>query len=167
MNDLLNNGGLKASKNGIFIDKDGYLFLPLKIYLPHEGDINIIPVDYFVNTTIRIIENCTANGIYHLTNPFPTTMKIVAKYYEQLMRVKGVEIIYSAMPDNLLRNPAEELFDRFIEPYRPYLSDNRVFDRTNTIRATDNLNPPEFTYDIFKICMEYAISVNWGASIFE
>jgi nucleoside-diphosphate-sugar epimerase len=166
LNDLLNNGGLKAAKNGIFIDKEGYLFLPLKIYLPHEGDINIIPVDYFVNTTIKIIENCSNNGIYHLTNPFRTTMKIVAKYYEQLMKVRGVEIIYGPMPDNLLRNPAEELFDRFIEPYRPYLSDNRIFDRTNTILATDNMIPPEFTYDIFKTCMEYAIKVNWGTSIF-
>ena len=167
LNDILNNGGLKAAKNGIFIDKEGYLFLPLKIYLPHEGDINIIPVDYFVNATIKIIENCSRGGIYHLTNNFPTTMKIVAKYYEQLMKVKGVEIIYGPMPDDLLRNPAEELFDRFIEPYRPYLSDNRVFDRTNTTLITDNLNPPEFTYDIFKTCMEYAIKVNWGASIFE
>jgi len=166
LNDILNNGGLKAAKNGIFIDKEGYLFLPLKIYLPHEGNINIIPVDYFVNTTIKIIENCSSNGIYHLTNPFHTTMKIIAKYYEQLMKVNGVEIIYGPMPDDLLRNPAEELFDRFIEPYRPYLSDNRVFDRTNTILATDNLNPPEFTYDIFKTCMEYAIKVNWGTSIF-
>ena len=166
LNDILNNGGLKAAKNGIFIDKEDYLFLPLKIYLPHEGNINIIPVDYFVNTTIKIIENCSSNGIYHLTNPFHTTMKIIAKYYEQLMKVTGVEIIYGPMPDDLLRNPAEELFDRFIEPYRPYLSDNRVFDRTNTILATENLNPPEFTYDIFKICMEYAIKVNWGTSIF-
>jgi nucleoside-diphosphate-sugar epimerase len=166
LNDLLNNGGLKAAKNGIFIDKEGFLFLPLKIYLPREGDINIIPVDYFVNTTIKIIENCSSNGIYHLTNPFRTTMKIVAKYYERLMKVKGVEIIYGPMPNDLLRNPAEELFDRFIEPYRPYLSDNRVFDRTNTILATDNMNPPEFTYDIFKTCMEYAIKVNWGTSIF-
>jgi nucleoside-diphosphate-sugar epimerase len=166
LNDILNNGGLKAAKNGIFIDKEDYLFLPLKIYLPHEGNINIIPVDYFVNTTIKIIENCSSNGIYHLTNPFHTTMKVIAKYYEQLMKVNGVEIIYGPMPDDLIRNPAEELFDRFIEPYRPYLSDNRVFDRTNTILATENLNPPEFTYDIFKICMEYAIKVNWGTSIF-
>ena len=167
LNDLMNNGGLKAAKNGIFIDKEGYLFLPLEIYLPYEGDINIIPVDYFVNATIKIIENCSINGIYHLANPYRTTMKIVAKYYEQLMKVRGVEIIYGPMPNDLLRNPAEELFDRFIEPYRPYLSDNRVFDRTNTTLITDNLNPPEFTYDIFKTCMEYAIKVNWGASIFE
>jgi nucleoside-diphosphate-sugar epimerase len=167
LNDLNNNNGIKAAKNGVYIDKEGYLFLPLKIYLPNEGDLNIIPIDYFVNATVRIIENCSQSGIYHLTNSFPTTMKIVAQYYGQLMNVKGVEIIYGNPPENLERNPAEELFDRFIEPYRPYLSDNRVFDRTNTMKATDGLNPPPFTYEIFKICMEYAIGVNWGASIFE
>jgi nucleoside-diphosphate-sugar epimerase len=166
LNDLRNNNGLKAAKNGVYIDKDGYMCLPLKIYLPREGDLNIIPVDYFVNATIKIIENCKDGGIYHLTNNFPTTMKIVAKYYEQLMKVKGVEIIYGEQPD-ILRNPAEELFDRFIEPYRPYLSDKRVFDRTNASLATEGLNPPEFTYEIFKICMEYAIEVDWGISIFK
>jgi nucleoside-diphosphate-sugar epimerase len=166
LNDLNNNGGLKAAKNGIYFDKDGYLFLPLKIYLPEEGDLNIIPVDYFVNATIKIVENCSRGGIYHLTSNYPTTMKIIAKYYEQLMKVRGVEIIYGAQPANLLRNPAEELFDRFIEPYRPYLSDKRVFDRTYACLATDNLNPPEFTYEIFKKCIEYAISVNWGQPIF-
>jgi nucleoside-diphosphate-sugar epimerase len=166
LNDLNNNGGIKAAKNGVYLDKDGCLFLPLKIYLPKEGDLNIIPVDYFVNATVKIIENCSGSGIYHLTSNSPTTMKIVAAYYQQLMKVRGVEIIYGPQPENLLRNPAEELFDRFIEPYRSYLSDNRVFDRTNTDLATDNLHPPEFTFEIFKNCMEYAISVNWGQSIF-
>jgi nucleoside-diphosphate-sugar epimerase len=167
LNDIYNNQGVKAVKNGIYIDKEGYLFLPLRIYLPHEGDLNIIPVDYFVNATVRIIENCSQSGIYHLTNSSPITMKIVAQYYGQLMKVKGVEIIYGNLPDNTGRNPAEELFDRFIEPYRPYLADNRVFDRTNALSVTDGLNPPPFTYEIFKTCMEYAIAVNWGASIFE
>ncbi len=167
LNDLKNNGGKKALKNGIYIDKEGYLFLPLKIYLPKEGDLNIIPVDYFVNATIKIIENCFPGGIFHLTNNSPTRMTTLVKYYEQLMKVRGVEIIYGKSADNLSRNPSEELFDRFIEPYRPYLSDNRIFDRTNTDLVTGNLNPPEFTYEIFKKCMEYAIRVNWGASIFD
>lgn len=166
LNDIKKNGGTKATKNGVYIDNDGYLFLPLKIYLPGEGDLNIIPVDYFVNATVKIIENCSGSGIYHLTSNTPTTMKIVAEYYQQLMKVKGVEIIYGLPPENVLRNPAEELFDRYIEPYRPYLSDNRVFDRTNSSLATDHLNPPEFTYQIFKTCMEYAIKVNWGATVF-
>ena len=82
------------------------------------------------------------------------------------MKVRGIEIIYGQSTGNGMRNPAEDLFDRFMEPYRFYLSDNRFFERTNTDRVTDNLQPPEFTYEIFRNCMDYAISVNWGKSIF-
>jgi nucleoside-diphosphate-sugar epimerase len=165
-NDILNHGGKKSGKLGIFIDDEGYLFLPLRIYLPKQGSLNLIPVDYFVNATMKIIDNATSGGIYHLTNNSPAKMDVISIYNEQFMKIKGVEIIYGKSADNVLRNPAEELFDRFIEPYREYLSDNRIFDRANTDLVTENLHPPEFTDEIFKNCMEYAIRVNWGESIF-
>lgn len=166
LNDLINNGGRKSGKSGIYIDSDGYLFIPFKIFLPAKGTLNLIPVDYFVAATIKIIENCSESGIFHLTTSTPTTFETLAQYNEQFMRVKGVEIVYGKPADIVLRNPAEELFDRFIEPYRPYLADMRIFDRTNADRITDNMNPPEFTFEIFKKCMEYAIRVKWGALIF-
>jgi nucleoside-diphosphate-sugar epimerase len=166
LNDIKNHGGKKSQKHGIFIDDDGFLFLPLRIYLPHEGALNLIPVDYFVDATMKIIANASSVGIYHLTNNSPTKLKTISVYNEQFMKIKGVEIIYGKSEDNVLRNPAEELFDRFVEPYRSYLSDNRRFDRVNTDMVTDNLHPPEFTDEIFKNCMEYAIRVNWGELIF-
>lgn len=167
LNDIKNNAGKKASKSGIYLDEEGYLFVPLRIYLPDEGYINIIPVDYFTEAAMRIIENCPQGGIFNLTNNSPTTMNIVSKYFEDLMKVRGVEIKYGQPPAGIDRNPAEELFDRFIEPYRPYLSDSRVFERTNADLATGNLHPPEFTFDIFRTCMNYAIRVNWGQLIFS
>jgi len=166
LNDIINHGGKKSGQHGIFIDNEGYLFLPLRIYLPHEGALNLIPVDYFVDATMKIIANPSSVGIYHLTNNSPTKLKTISVYNEQFMKIKGVEIIYGKSADNVLRNPAEELFDRFVEPYRSYLSDNRRFDRVNSDMVTDNLHPPEFTDEIFKNCMEYAIRVNWGESIF-
>jgi len=167
LNDIINHGGKKSSQVGIFIDDEGYLFLPLRIYLPQEGALNVIPVDYFINATMKIIANDTSGGIYHLTNNSPTKLEIISVYNEQFMKIKGVEIIYGKSADNVLRNPAEELFDRFVEPYRSYLSDKRIFERVHTDLVTENLHPPEFTYEIFKNCMEYAIRVNWGESIFE
>jgi nucleoside-diphosphate-sugar epimerase len=167
LKDLNNNGGIKSSKHGIYIDKDGYLFIPLKIYLSEKGTINLIPVDYFVSATLKIIENCPEGGIFNITTNSPTAFETLAKYNERFMKVRGVEIIYGKSADNVIRSPAEELFDRFIEPYRPYLSDNRIFDRTNTDKVAENLNPPEFTYGIFENCMEYAIGVNWGALTFS
>jgi len=166
LNDIKNNDSKKSKPHGIFLDEDGFLFLPIKIFLPKEGALNIIPVDYFVNATMKIIANASPGGIYHLTNNSQTKLALVAGYNERFMKIKGVEIIYGRLADNALRNPAEELFDRFIIPYRPYLSDTRIFERANTDLVTDNLQPPEFTYEIFKNCMEYAISVNWGQSNF-
>jgi nucleoside-diphosphate-sugar epimerase len=166
LNDIINHGGKKSGQFGIFIDDEGYLFLPLRIYLPQEGALNLIPIDYFVNATMKIIDNATSGGIYHLTNNSPTKLEMISIYNEHFMKIKGVEIIYGKSEDNVFRNPPEELFDRFIEPYRSYLSDNRIFERVNTDLVTENLHPPEFTDEIFKNCMEYAIRVNWGESIF-
>jgi len=166
MNDLKNNGGKKSEKCGIHINDQGYIKLPLSIYLPKQGALNLIPVDYFVNATMEIIAKTSSGGIFHLTNHAYTKLETIIAYNEQLMMMKGVELIYGKSAENEMRNPAEELFERFIEPYRPYLSDNRIFERVNTDLVTDKMHPPEFTYEIFKNCMEYAISVNWGESIF-
>ena len=166
LKDLKENEGKKSKEFGIHIDNEGYLFLPLKIYLTGKGALNLIPVDYFVNATMRIISNASSGGIYHLTNNTFSNLETLSKYNEKLMRMKGVEIVYEKPKEDVSCNPAEALFNRFIEPYRPYLSDIRLFDRENTDLATNNLQPPEFNFDIFKVCMEYAISVKWGESIF-
>ncbi len=167
LNDIRNNGGKKSQKSGIFMDAEGYLNLPLRVYLPQKGSINLIPVDYFVNAARKIIARDSPGGIFHLTNNSAPTLATLAAYNEEFMKIRGVEIINGRAGSNVMRNPVEELFDRFIEPYRPYLSDNRVFDRTNTDQATGHLQPPKFTAEIFKKCMDYAISVDWGGSIFS
>ncbi len=166
VNDIKNNGGNKSSQYGIYLDNENNLILPLRIYLPEKGILNIIPVDYFVAATMLIVAGPYPGGIFHLTNNSPSSLDIIAGYNEKFMKIKGVEIIYGSSKDTVLRNPAEELFDRFIEPYRSYLSDTRVFVRTNTDMITSDLHPPEFTYEIFKKCMKYAMEVNWGQSIF-
>lgn len=164
LNDILNGDGKKSKELGIHIDGEGFLFMPLRICLPQRGSLNIIPVDYFVDATMMIIDRPKPGAIFHLTNSSPTYLDSVAVYNEKLMKVRGIEIVY-ALPEPGSRNPAEELFDRFMEPYRFYLSDNRIFERENTDLISGNVQPPEFTYEIFKKCMEYAMSVNWGKSI--
>lgn len=166
LNDIKNHGGYKSNKYGIYIDDEGYLRLPLRIYLPKDGALNLIPVDYFVDATIKIVENTSTGGIFNLTNHDYTKLETITAYNEQLMMMKGVRIIYGKAAQNEMLNPAEELFDRFIEPYLTYMSDKRIFDRVNTDEVTGNFYPPEFSYEIFKSCMEYAIDVKWGELIF-
>ena len=75
LNDIKNNEGRKSKEYGIYLDKDGFLFLPLRIYLPERGSLNIIPVDYFVEATMKIIERSDSSGIFHLTNNSPTYLE--------------------------------------------------------------------------------------------
>ncbi len=162
LNDIRNNAGKKSKAHGIYPDDDGYLFLPLKIVLPQSGGLNLIPVNYFVEATLHIIENAQPGGIYHLSNKTPVQLGEIVSYNEPFMKMKGVEIVYGDSPGRGDRNPAEELFDRYIKAYLPYMHDSRYFDRTNTDKATSNLQPPTFTRVIFKRCMEYAIEMDWG-----
>lgn len=165
LNDIRNNGGTKSQAHGIFLDEDGYLFLPLKIVLPKSGGLNLIPVEYFVEATLRIIKNASPGAIYHLSNKASVKLETITSYNEPFMKLKGVEMVYAISTQNHKRNPAEELFDRYIKAYLPYMYDNRYFDRTNTDKATSKLQPATFSKAIFKRCMEYAVAVEWGENL--
>ena len=162
LHDLQKNGGSKSAKYGIFIDVDGYLHLPIRIFLPHEGFINLIPVDYFTAAAVAIIENPSAGRIYHISSSTPSNMETLADYTEEFLRIKGLEVIYQSPDRDTMFNPPEELLDHFINPFYPYLSDKRCFEKKNTDEVTGGLIPAELSYDIFARCMDYAHSVEWG-----
>jgi nucleoside-diphosphate-sugar epimerase len=162
LHDLQKNGGSKSAQYGIFIDADGYLQLPIRIFLPHEGFINLIPVDYFTAAAVAIIENPAAGEIYHISSGTPANMETLADYTEQFLQLKGLQVVCHCPDRNTTLNPPEELFDHFLKPYYPYLSDKRCFENKNTIKATGGLHPPELSYEIFSRCMDYARAVGWG-----
>jgi nucleoside-diphosphate-sugar epimerase len=166
LNDIRNHGGGNARAQGIFLDPEGYLHLPLRIHLPRNGSINLIPVDYFVLMTLKIIEEDSAAGIYHLTDCAPPTFETLVGYNEEFLKIRGIEIRYGREDPGGTRNSVEELFDCLVEPYLPYLCDTRVFERTNTDRITGGARPPQFTYEVFRRCMEFAVRAQWGKQVY-
>jgi nucleoside-diphosphate-sugar epimerase len=161
VNDIHNHGGRRSDEYGIYEDDKGILHLPLKVVISRRGHINLIPIDYFVSATLSILECAKAGAMYHITSDAPKTLEDLALYCESFLKIQGIEIV-CGNSSNVVFNPPEALFNRFIGPYLPYLSDTRTFDRSNTDDATDGLVPPEFTYDVFERCMDYAVRVNWG-----
>ncbi len=159
--DIHEHGGRKSREYGIYQEDSDILHIPLKIAVAHNGAINLIPIDYFVSATLSILTHAQTGTYYHITSDNPKTVKDIASYCEAFLNIRGIEVVYGIAPDTPL-NPPEALFNRFIEPYLPYLSDTRMFARSNTDAATAGLIPPEFTYDIFQRCMEYAVGANWG-----
>ena len=121
-------------------------------------------MDYFTEAIVAIVENPGAEMFYNITSDTPESTINLASYAERFLNITGIEVVIGSSPDEM-RNPPEELFDHFIKPYRPYLSDKRTFMRGNTDKATRGLFPPEFNYEIFERCMTYAVSADWGKNL--
>jgi nucleoside-diphosphate-sugar epimerase len=162
INDIKKNKGLKSAESKVYLDEAGILHIPLNMFVPNDGIINLIPIDYFVAASLSVIEKPASGNIYHITDNNPKSLKELALYCESFLKIKGIRIICEDLPAGFRYSPAEALLAKFLEPYFPYLSDTRIFDRCNLDKVMENFYPPEFTYDIFKRCMEYAVSVNWG-----
>ncbi len=210
--DLLEQGGERSRKWGISLGEDGLLRLPLAIDLPRRGSVNLIPVDYFVEAALRILEHPGAGGVYHLTSAHPQDLTTLLEYCERFLGLRGVHARWGAAGTDRTgtdpagtdpagtdpagtgaagtgaagtgaagtgaagtgpagtgaagtgpaRSPAEELFDRLIEPYRPYLADGRLFDRSRTSSLCPELAAPPLTYEMFERCMAYAVACDWG-----
>ncbi|MDP4109364.1 MAG: SDR family oxidoreductase [Bacillota bacterium] len=155
----IERGGKKSAGRGFYQKADGGLYMPLGFYLPGEGTVNLIPVDYFAQTALNIIECPASEGIYHITSGSPPDMDTLIGYSERFLKIRGVSALREKKP---VLNPAEELFDRLMEPYRPYLSDKRLFDRSRTDAIPKNNPAPELTYEVFSRCMSFAEANDWG-----
>lgn len=162
LKEVLEQGGERSRQWGFGLNSDGTLRMPLDIRLQNRGIFNLIPVDYFVAAALRIIEDPRSNGIYHITSENPPDITVLIEYAERFLRIKGLRLILDSPAGDVEPNPAEELFGKFMEQYRPYLADTRDFDRSRTDQITDGLAVPPFSYDVFRRCMDYAMQNNWG-----
>ncbi len=79
-------------------------------------------------------------------------------------RIAGIQTVPEREIEGTRRNPLETLIDSYMEVYKPYLNDPRVFDdiRARPILKSAGLDCPPLTLEIFQNCMEYAQEVDWG-----
>ena len=165
LDDIMKNNGIKAAECGVYHDEPGRLHLPMKIFIPVKGTINLIPVNYFTSTVLTIIEKPIDRTIYQITCNNPKNLEELTLFTQRLLNITGLEVVIGTPGPDEPRNPHEEFFDHLINPYLPYIADRRYFLRENTDRATSNSHPPDFTYEIFKRCMAFASSVDWGKNL--
>ena len=165
--DIRERGGRKASELGIRMKENGHLFMPIRIEVGREGGINLVPIDYCVDVFMAILEDCLEGGIYHIVNSRATRIEDIVDQAKNLFRLDGVETCgpeaFGARPKNAL----ETLFDTYLDPYRPYVQDLRTFEIKNVspVLERPGLVCPEFDYDVFARCMEYAVETGWGTRL--
>jgi nucleoside-diphosphate-sugar epimerase len=166
--DILERGGRKAAMMGVRRENDGSLYLPIRLEVESAEGINLIPVDYFVAAFMAILEESLEGGIFHIISHRPTTMAELIDYTRRLFNIRGIEPCGPEDFGARSRNALEILFNSYLEAYGPYMRDKRTFamDNARGILAERGIACPEFDFEVFSRCMNYAVEVDWGARLY-
>jgi thioester reductase-like protein len=102
-----------------------------------EASLNLVPVDYVVDTATFISENSPESGTtFHLVNSRPPSLKTVC---DGISDALGIELVPEEK-ESFYGKPAtahEKLLERNVRVYLPYLRDNCEFDSSNTRRVVE------------------------------
>ena len=165
--DIRDNGGQKAAAMGVRIEDAGTMHLPLRIAVAAEGGLNLVPVDHFVQAFLALREDAPGGGIFHIVNSRPKRIEDIIDYSSRLFRLSGISAVTEDEMARTTRNALERMFDQYLEVYRPYMLDRRVFgrDRSGPILDRRGIACPEFGYESFRRCMTYAVETGWGSKL--
>jgi len=166
--DIRERGGKKAAEMGVRIEADGSIHLPLRIQVAREGGLDLIPVDFFTAAFLALMEKAPGGGVFHIVNGRPKRIEDIIDYSCRLFHMTGIRACGPEEFTERPRNPFETLYDRYIEPYAPYMRDTREFEtvKSRPLLKARGLACPEFDYEIFARCMNYAVEVGWGSRLF-
>ena len=156
--DLLQKGGEKARRMGVRMIDKNRLFLPLTVMISENSGINIIPVDYFTHIFIRIMEERIQGRIFHIVQRENCPASDLIEYTGRYFNIEGLETTF----DDITEGSIERMFNLYNEAYLPYLKDKRVFLSENTSHLRKYAPDDRFTYERFKICVDYAVKTGWG-----
>jgi nucleoside-diphosphate-sugar epimerase len=167
--DIKENGGKRAKEMGVKLDENGLLHLPIRLEVKEDGGINLIPIDYFLQAFLAILEECLEGGIFHIVNRRPKKIEEIIDYTQRLFQISGIRATSSQDFSRAPLNPLEILFASYLEAYKPYISDARVFECTQTesILQKRQIACPDMDFAIFSKCLSYAVASEWGGKLFK
>ncbi|OGP81923.1 MAG: hypothetical protein A2Z08_08220 [Deltaproteobacteria bacterium RBG_16_54_11] len=168
MKDIEESGGKRAQQMGVKMGTDGSLHLPIRIEAGNGNGINLVPVDFFIKAFMEIMDTCLEGSVFHIVNERSKTIDALVEYTTRYFNLEGIEAVRTEDFDKQSRNGLEILFDTYVDAYKPYMRDNRIFsnDKTRSILEKKNIKCPDLDYELFSKCMQYAIETGWGANLF-
>jgi hypothetical protein len=152
---------------GVRFAEDGSLYLPIRVEVANGGGVNLIPIDYFVNAFMSIMGECLDGGIFHIVNRKLKRVEDLIDYTKRLFKVGGMEPCPAEAFDEKSKNALEILFDAYLEIYGAYMRDTRIFDnrKAQAILSKEGVVCPDFDFDVFSRCMNFAVGC--GKSLFH
>ena len=164
-------------KADIYLDGDN-LHFPLKFPCALESTVNLIPIDYVVDTILKLADNESSVGqVYHITNPNPPRIVEMLKAGCKMIQLDGIEFVECSFADalNLIRDEINDYarlglnisFCLEIREYIHYFFGEPHFDVSNvrdTLKSSFK-EPPLITPQFLGRLMKYAIGCQWRSLI--
>lgn len=155
----------KYARAGIVLKNDK-LQLPIRIPCPDNQTVNLINIDYIVNTILDIASSeKSAGNVFHLTNPHPPTCDFLFRESLSVLGIEGCKFVslaefYSSAIEKSLVTDIEDDFIKGCKTYLPYIFSEAEFDVSNVRKILDKkyIEPPLITREILESILSYAIN---------
>ena len=171
MKDILEESGKEAWKMGISLDTANQtLHMPIRFQKQNGTGVNLIPIEYCTDSILELMKASGKDEIFHITNKQSTPLNDLVSFAGRFLKVSGMtveSVSIGQTQQNLVPGALDHLFQRYMEPYQPYIEDTRVFDdsRAAQILSPAGIHCPIFSNPIFEHCMSYAMGNNWGRTL--
>ena len=165
--DIIENGGKRAKEMGIRWEGNGFLRLPIRLEGNADGGINLIPVDFFLQAFLAVMEESLEGGTFHIVNRRVKKIEELIDFTQRLFQISGIRAVSHEDFEKVPRNALEILFESYLEAYKPYICESRTFEcgKAESILQKRQIACPDLDFDIFSKCMRYAVASGWGAKL--
>jgi len=168
LKDLLKKEGKNAKKMGVRMEEDGSLYLPIRIAKERNGRLNVIPVDFFVDACMAIMEESLDGDIFHIVSKEPNCLDELVDFTQRFLKINGVRTVERDEFCETPKNAFDLLVAEYIDIYQPYMQDRRSFgsEKADVILEKRGIRCLGFDYGAFERCMTYAMEVEWGKRLY-
>ena len=122
-------------KNGVRVNKNSVVELPLYIDCSPETVLNMVTSDWVAGTLAKLLEISSTNQAYHLVHLHPPKIRWVMETSLKHLGISGVRYDDDSRELPALLQRIQTGFDRAIKIYRQYLKHGTIFTCDNLIRT--------------------------------
>jgi len=150
----------------IFFDEGKVLNLPISINFSAKSTLNLVPVDWTVDTLSKLINTPANNQAFHLVNPRPKKIRWINDVSLQHLDIKGFRYGKSNSCLGPILSKLQKVFDRMTGQYLPYVTHEPQFSVVNAPQALlgEFVWPPKVDKVFLVKMLNYAESVRFGRS---
>lgn len=143
-------------------DSQGKIILPIEVPGAADSPLNVVTIDYVVETIIKLTEKGVA-GTYNITAENPVTYGFWLEESTKLLGFSGIRIKDSGINNSGAKNnfcdSIEKKIAAGIKDYLPFVTYEPNFSRANVKRVLgENYREPPITSGLIKVLLDFAVA---------